>query len=386
MKRSTDRILASHAGVLPRPEAFQKLFVGLPGTEAEFEAALPAAVKEVVQQQVDCGMDVVNDGEISKVGGFLAYIRGRMDGVEQHPWPGEPPKREPVNGRDRRHFPKFYETGRGASGSNVTAVTNAQQPYFVVAPVTYTGNAQVQRDIADVKAACEGLDVEPFLPGVAPGSMEHWLWNEYYPSDEEFLFALADVLHDEFKQITDAGVILQVDDPDLPDGWQMFPDWSVAEYHKYAELRVDAINHALRDIPEELVRFHICWGSQHGPHSDDLPLSDFIDLVYKVKAECYSIEAANPQHEHEWRVFEEFPLPDGKILMPGVVGHATDIIEHPVAVSDRIVRYANIVGRENVIAGTDCGLASRVGGPEINWAKLAALGAGAEHATKILFG
>ena len=313
-----------------------------------------------------------------------------MDGVEQHPWPGEPPKREPVKrSATAGNFPKFYvRPVVEASGSNVTAATNAENPYFVVAPGDlHRDRPGASADIADVKAACEGLDVEPFLPGVAPGSMEHWLWNEYYPNDEAFLFAVADVLHEEFKQITDAGVILQVDDPDLPDGWQMFPDWSVAEYHKYAELRVDAINHSLRDIPDELVRFHICWGSQHGPHAEDLPLRELIDLVYMLNAECYSIEAANPQHEHEWRAFEEFPLPDGKILMPGVVGHATrHPSEHPVAVSDRIVRYANIVGRGNVIAGTDCGLSTRVGGPEINWAKLAALGAGAEHATKILFG
>jgi 5-methyltetrahydropteroyltriglutamate--homocysteine methyltransferase len=216
--------------------------------------------------------------------------------------------------------------------------------------------------------------------------MEHWLWNKHYPNDEAFMFGVADVLHEEFKQITDAGIILQIDDPDLPDGWQMFPDWSVADYRKYADLRVEAINHAIRDIPEELVRFHICWGSQHGPHGDDIPLKEFLDIVYKVKAECYSIEAANPQHEWEWKVFEEMPLPEGKSLMPGVVGHATDIIEHPELVAMRIVRYANVVGKENVIAGTDCGLAARVGSGDVCWGKLAALGEGARLATQQLFG
>jgi 5-methyltetrahydropteroyltriglutamate--homocysteine methyltransferase len=383
MRRSTDRILVSHAGVLPRPPAFQEVWSGLPAREAEFQAQLPGAVKEVVDWQIERGIDVVNDGEISKVGGFSGYIRERMSGIEQHPWRGDRPTRGPVNGRDRRDFPNFYKTGRGTIGSNQEQRTD---PYFVVEAVKYTGQDAIKADIANIKAAVAGTDVEPFLPGIAPGTMEHWLWNEHYPDDESFVFALADVLHEEFKLITDAGVIVQIDDPDLPDGWQMFPDWSVADYRKYAELRVDAINASIAGLPEELVRFHICWGSQHGPHGDDIPLSEFIDLVYKVKAECYSIEAANPQHEHEWRVFEKAPLPDGKILMPGVVGHATDIIEHPLSVADRIVRYANIVGKENVIAGTDCGLASRVGGPEICWAKLRALGEGAEAASEILFG
>jgi 5-methyltetrahydropteroyltriglutamate--homocysteine methyltransferase len=306
-----------------------------------------------------------------------------MSGIAQHPWPADRPRRGPVNGRDRRDFPLFYQTGRGATGANQG---QGQDPWFIVEPIKYTGHDAIRQDIENVKAACAGRDVEPFLPGIAPGTMEHWLWNEYYADDEAFVFALAEVLNEEFKLITDAGVIVQVDDPDLPDGWQMFPDWTVADYRKYATLRVDAINRALEGIPEELVRFHICWGSQHGPHADDIALSEFIDLVYRVKAECYSIEAANPQHEHEWRVFEEHPLPDGKILMPGVVGHASDIIEHPLGVADRIVRYANIVGKENVIAGTDCGLASRVGGPEICWAKLDALGKGAVIATETLFG
>jgi 5-methyltetrahydropteroyltriglutamate--homocysteine methyltransferase len=338
MRRSTDRILASHAGVLPRPADFQRVWAGLPGSQAEFDTQLPGAVREVVRMQVERGLDVVNDGEISKVGGFSGYIRERMSGIEQHPWRGERPRRAPVNGRDRRDFPLFYESGRGATGANLGQA--GEDPYFVVVPVKYTGHAAIQQDIDNVKAACAGLDVEPFLPGIAPGTMEHWLWNEYYPDEDSFVFGLADMLNEEFKLVTDAGVIIQVDDPDLPDGWQMFPDWSVADYRKYADLRVEAINRALNGIPEELVRFHICWGSQHGPHADDIPLREFIDLVYKVRAQCYSIEASNSQHEHEWRVFEEKPLPDGKILMPGVVGHASDIIEHPLGVADRILRYA----------------------------------------------
>ena len=386
MKRSLDGIHVSHAGVLPRPAALQQLFVGGADKQKEFDAALPAAVKEVVDHQIAIGIDCVNDGEVSKRGGFSGYIRDRMSGIEQaeraareHPTTGQ------VNGRDTRDNPDYYATGNGASpaGGNQQGGGGT---FFVVDDLKYTGHDAVQADIDRVKAATAGRDVEAYLPAIAPGTMEHWLWNKHYANDEAFLFGLADVLHEEYKQITDAGIILQVDDPDLPDGWQMFPDWTVADYRKYADMRVEAINHALRGIPEELVRLHICWGSQHGPHGDDIPLEAFLDIVYKVNAECYSIEAANPQHEHEWKVFEEMPLPEGKSLMPGVVGHATDIIEHPELVAQRIARYADVVGKENVIAGTDCGLASRVGSGDVCWGKLKALGDGARLATEQLFG
>jgi len=390
MKRSLDGIHVSHAGVLPRPANLQQLWLGGSDKQNEFDAALPGAVKEVVDHQIDIGISCVNDGEISKRGGFSGYIRDRMSGIEQGTWAaGEQPHRAPVNGRDRRDFPEFYATGRGATqqGANQQAGGGGGGgTFFVVDDVAYTGHDAIQADIDRLKAATAGRDVEAYLPAIAPGTMEHWLWNKHYPNDEAFLFAIADVLHEEYKQITDAGIILQVDDPDLPDGWQMFPEWSVADYRKYADLRVEAINHALRGIPEELVRLHICWGSQHGPHADDIPLEDFLDIVLKVKAECYSIEAANPQHEHEWTVFQKHPLPDGKSLMPGVVGHATDIIEHPELVAQRIIRYADVVGKENVIAGTDCGLASRVGSGDVCWGKLKALGEGARIASERLFG
>jgi 5-methyltetrahydropteroyltriglutamate--homocysteine methyltransferase len=244
----------------------------------------------------------------------------------------------------------------------------------------------VQRDVANLKAAAAGLDVEPYLPAVTPGTIEHWLFNEYYSSDEELLFAIADAMHEEYREITDAGILLQLDDPDLPDGWQMYPSMDVAEYRRYAELRVEAINRALQGIPEERVRLHICWGSGHGPHTNDVPLRDIVDIVLKVRAGCYSVEAANPRHEHEWRVWEEVKLPEGKSLMPGVVGHATDVVEHPRVVADRLVRYARVVGRENVIAGTDCGIGTRVGHGEIAWAKLASMVQGARMATNELWG
>jgi 5-methyltetrahydropteroyltriglutamate--homocysteine methyltransferase len=228
--------------------------------------------------------------------------------------------------------------------------------------------------------------VEGFLPAIAPGTIEHWLFNEYYGSDEEFLFAIADAMHQEYRAITDAGLNLQIDDPDLPDGWQMFPDMTVEEYRRYAALRVEALNHALRDIPRERIRLHVCWGSGHGPHQNDIPLEHIVDLILRVKAQVYSIEAANPRHDHEWRVWRETRLPEGTALMPGVVGHATDIIEHPRLVADRLVRYAELVGKENLVAGTDCGIGTRVFNAEIAWGKFAALVEGARLASRELWG
>ena len=236
----------------------------------------------------------------------------------------------------------------------------------------------MRADIERLAVAARGHDgVQAFLPAITPGTVEHWLRNEFYPDQESFLFAIADVLREEYQAIIDAGLILQVDDPDLPDGWQMFPEMTVPEYRRYAALRIEALNYALRGLPEEQVRLHICWGSHHGPHRDDIPLRDLVDLVLTVRAGCYSVEAANPRHEHEWAVWEETALPDGKSLMPGVAGHASDIIEHPELVAQRLIRFARLVGRENVIAGTDCGLGGRVGHPEIVWAKLTDLAAGA---------
>jgi 5-methyltetrahydropteroyltriglutamate--homocysteine methyltransferase len=210
--------------------------------------------------------------------------------------------------------------------------------------------------------------------------------NEYYKDDEEFLFAIAEAMREEYNAIADAGFLLQIDDPDLPDGWACLPNITLTDYRKYAAMRIDALNHALRGIPREKIRLHVCWGSFHGPHHDDIPLRDIIDLILRVRAGSYSIEASNPCHEHEWRVFEEVKLPEGATLVPGVVGHCTDFIEHPDLVAERLVRYARLVGRENVLAGTDCGLGTRVGHPSICWAKFEAMAEGARRATKILWG
>jgi 5-methyltetrahydropteroyltriglutamate--homocysteine methyltransferase len=227
---------------------------------------------------------------------------------------------------------------------------------------------------------------EAYLPAVAPGSIEHWLKNAYYASDEEFLFALADAMREEYKAILDAGFILQIDDPDLADSWQVHPDLSVEEYRRLASMHAEALNHALRDLPADRIRMHMCWGSYHGPHRFDIPLRDIVDIVLSVRVGAYSIESSNPAHEHEWRVWEDVKLPDGKILIPGVVGHYTDFIENPELVAQRIVRYAKLVGRENVIAGTDCGIGSRVTHEKIAWAKFQALSEGARLATKELWG
>jgi 5-methyltetrahydropteroyltriglutamate--homocysteine methyltransferase len=392
MKRSSDRILTSHAGSLHRPddlrETMQRRADGDP-----FDEALARRVKEaefeVVRLQHENGVDIVNDGEYTKRS-WQTYARGRLSGLEFRPLgPGDDPAYGSITARESKVFPEFFARGLGGFGQQRPAGTPppAPQGVFCVGPLTYTGQEEYKRDIAWIKEAASGVGVtELFLSALAPATIEHWMRNQYYKSQDEMLFAIADAMHEEYKAITDAGIILQLDDPDLPDGYHVHPEMSVAEYRKWAEVRVEAINHAVRDCPEELVRLHICWGSSHHPHTQDIPLRDIIDIVYKVKAQCYSIEAANPQHEHEWEVFAEHRLPDGKIIMPGVLGHcAREFVEHPELVSQRLVRYANVVGRENVIGGTDCGL-SRVAHSSIQWAKFRAMRDGAAMATRKLWG
>jgi 5-methyltetrahydropteroyltriglutamate--homocysteine methyltransferase len=372
MRRSTERILVSHAGTLPKP----------PEVTSD---GLAEAVKEAVRRQAEVGIDVVNDGELSK-SNFTTYVRDRLGGMT----PASPDKKLPprnINGRDIREFPEFFKTGGGGYGRSRAGADSPGWPVPMVctSPITYVGQATAKQDIDNMRAALDGLDVEGFLPAVAPGTIEHWLYNEYYSSDEDLLFAVADAMNQEYKAITDAGLSLQIDDPDLPDGWQMFPEMSVRDYQQYAEVRVEAINRALRGVPEDKVRLHICWGSGLGPHKNDIDLRDIIDVVLNVQAQVYSIEAANPRHQHEWRVWQEVKLPEGKSLMPGVVGHATDIVEHPRLIADRLVQYAGLVGKENVIAGTDCGVGSRVWNGEIAWAKFAAMAEGARIASKELW-
>jgi 5-methyltetrahydropteroyltriglutamate--homocysteine methyltransferase len=342
-------------------------------------------VKAVVQRQIDAGIDVVNDGEYSKRGGFSGYVRDRFSGIAATDAPRQ--QQGNIAARDQREFPGYYNMPNRIFGTNPTTRGTVRGTTTMVcnAPLTYIGQAQVERDIANLEAAVAGRDVEPYLPAIAPGTIEHWLVNEHYDSQADFVMAIADVMHEEYKAITDAGLVLQIDDPDLPDGWQMFPDMSVAEYREYADLRVEAINRALRGLPEEQIRLHICWGSPKGPHRNDLPLRDLVDIVLKVRAECFSVEAANPRHDHEWEMWQDIKLPAGKSYMPGVIAHITDHIEHPELVAQRLIRYAEIMGRENVIAGTDCGMGTRVANDEICWAKLEAMAEGARLASRKLW-
>ena len=382
MKRSTDRILVTHVGSLARPDDLWKMLnaklEGQPYDQKAFAKQLRSAVAEVVKQQVDCGIDIVNDGELGKTN-FSRYARERLSGfIEQPPKPDFQPTM--ILGRDIKDFPEFFDLSKASRGLHTRV-------FYCKAPLKYIGQTAIQSDMENLKMALQDGNVEEaFLPAVAPGTIEHWLKNEYYPNDEAFLIAIADAMHEEYKAIVDGGFILQIDDPDLPDAWQMHPHMDLAEYRKYAALRVDAIIHALRGIPPERVRLHVCWGSYHGPHKYDIPLRDIVDLILKIPVGAYSLEASNPRHEHEWQVWEDVKLPEDKLLIPGVVSHVSNVVEHPELVAQRLLRFAKVVGRENVIAGTDCGLGTRVGHPKIAWAKFEAMAEGARLATKQLWG
>jgi 5-methyltetrahydropteroyltriglutamate--homocysteine methyltransferase len=383
MKRSTHRILVTHVGSLARPEDLMEMLVARNEGKAFDSGALAKrtreAVVEVVQRQIECGVDIINDGELGK-SNFSRYTRERLSGFVERP---ANPNFKPTSifGRDMVEFPDYFNRG------GRTSIGHHARVFYCAEPLRYIGHDEVKSDIDNLTAALQGKQFEEaFLPAIAPGTMEHWMKNEYYPTAEAYLFAIADAMHEEYKAIVDAGFILQIDDPDLADAWQMHPEMSVADYRKYQEMRVDALNRGLRDLPVDRVRFHVCWGSYHGPHKYDIPLKDIVGLILKVKAGAYSIEASNPCHDHEWRVWQETKLPDGKILIPGVIGHYSDFIEHPQAIADRLMRYAKIVGRENVVAGTDCGIGSRVGHPQVGWAKFQAMAEGARIATKELWG
>jgi 5-methyltetrahydropteroyltriglutamate--homocysteine methyltransferase len=378
---STDRILTTHAGSLPRPPDLREMVVaksrGDSVDQTALDERLKSAVAEIVRQQVQSGLDSVNDGELSK-SNFTDYVRARITGFEQRPAAAR--RRLEITARDAPKFPGYFE-----ANPRTRVVASPTMP-VCIGPLRYIGQADLQRDLDNFKAALKGVSVaEAFLPANTPGTIEHWMANEHYASEEEFVFAIADTMHEEYQAIVDAGFQLQIDDPDLPDGWNCLPNMTVSEYRKYARLRVDALNHALRGIPKEKIRLHVCWGSFHGPHHDDIPLKDIVDIIFRVKAGSYSIEASNPAHEHEWRVFEDVKLPKGATLVPGVIGHCSDFIEHPDLVAQRLVNYAKLVGRENVLAGTDCGIGTRVGHPTVCWAKFESMAEGARRATKILW-
>jgi 5-methyltetrahydropteroyltriglutamate--homocysteine methyltransferase len=398
MPHNADRILTTHVGSLIRPpkliEFWRAIEDGKPCDEAAFEACLAESVAEVVRQQADVGIDIVSDGEFAKGVNWAFYIFKRLSGIAVRTATAEEmadPMASMGGGRDHAAFAEFYAEYDAATG----LAKRLGNRVVVNGPLKYS-KQQVSRDIANLKAAvAKAQSQHPalagFLPVVAPASALPGAKIEHYKDEETYLMALADALHEEYQAIVDAGLYVQVDDAFLPYMYErMVPPMSKADYRRWAELRIEALNRALAGIPEERSRYHICWGSWNGPHAFDVPLKDIIDLVLKVRVGHYSFEAANPRHAHEWRVWETVKLKPGHVLIPGVISHATNIVEHPELVAERIVRLAKIVGRENVMGGTDCGFAqspfARRVHPSIMWAKLKALAEGARIATATLWG
>ena len=401
MRKSTDRILTTHAGSLPRtPEllAANAAREANPADTGGYAELLQAAVADLVRRQQQAGIDIPNDGEYGHAmssavdyGAWWSYSFARLSGLsvaETGIWEMEPVRSSPGNvvltsfgdRRDRQRFAAAYTDP--SSG-----ITTGAQKIFpkVTGPVKYTGHDAVAGDIANLKAglAAAGL-TEGFLASLSPGSCSR-IANEYYATEEEFIYACADAMREEYKAIIDAGLIVQIDDPSIAENWdQINPEPSVQDYLRFTQIRVEALNYALRGLPEDRIRFHLCWGSWHGPHTTDIEFRHLVKTLLKINAGGYSFEAGNVRHEHEWRVWEDTKLPDGKVIIPGVVSHATNVVEHPDLVADRIERFARLVGRENVIASTDCGLGGRVH-PQIAAAKLEALGEGARRASSRLW-
>ncbi len=370
MKRSERRILTTHVGSLPRPPEL------LQGGGSD---VLRASVADVVRKQADVGIDVINDGEYGK-SSWARYVLERITGFEVRQ-----DQLKPLVwlGRDRERFRDFFaqEMPNAVKGSPTEVC---------VAPITYKGLDSVQRDLGNLRAAVQGISPEDvFFTAVAPASTAYDGVNEYYQSEHDYVFAIADALRNEYRAIIDSGFLLQVDDAVLANMYDYLVEQSPSRYREWAQLRVDALNHALEGIPEDRVRYHVCFGSWHVPHVADAPLEEIVDLIVQVNAGAYSIEAANPRHEHEWRVWQNGKLPSGKILIPGVVTHHLTTVEHPRLVADRIIRFAQLVGRENVIAGTDCGFAQSQGiqrvHPSVMWAKFESLVEGARLASRELW-
>ena len=399
MKGSRDRIITSHVGSLPRPDALieanAKREASSATDERAFQELLQSCVTGVVARQKEAGVDIPNDGEFGKSMGqrvnyraWLSYSFNRLSGLEILDKPVPPRPSGPhdlvlqglVKRRDRTRFINAYTDPE----SGISIGRDFARP-VCTGPVKYIGKDAVQADIAHFKAALKNNGVEEgFMTSIAPGSASR-LGNAYYKTDDEFLFACADAMREEYIAILDAGLILQLDDPSIAENWdQIVPEPSVEAYRRFTAVRIEALNHAISGLPADRIRFHLCWGSWHGPHVTDLPMRDIVDLMLTVKCQAYSFEAANARHEHEWSVWRDVKLPDDKLILPGIVSHATNVVEHPDLVAERIVRFANIVGRERVIASTDCGLGGRLH-PEIAWAKLETLAQGAQIASRQLW-
>jgi len=387
MQQSTDRILTTHVGSLIRPPALQEFLRakqgGKPYDEKAYEKCLTESVAAIVRRQAEAGIDVVSDGEFGKAISWSQYALERLSGFERRPVnPGANPF---TRGADRERFAEFYAELDAHDGVATTVEA------VCVGPIAYTGQAELQRDIDNFKAALLGANVrEAFLPVAAPASVIPDRKNEYYKSDDDLLHAIAEAMRTEYRMIVDAGFLVQLDDARNAVTYdRMVPPATFADYRRWLERQVEVINHAIEGISRDRIRYHVCWGSWPGPHTTDVPLKDIVDLILKVKVGAYVIEGANPRHEHEWKVWRDVKLDDGQLLIPGVISHATNVVEHPELVAERVVRLAQIVGRENIIAGADCGFAQgpfhRRVHPSVMWAKLEALAAGARLASKELW-
>ena len=387
MKRSVDRILTTHVGSLIRPQPLQEFLrskqASKPFDLQAYDHCLTRSVADVVRRQAEAGIDVISDGEFGKSISWSQYVLERLSGFERRAVkPGGNPFQR---GADRERFAEFY--AELDAHEEVATRTDS----VCVGPINYTGQAELQRDIENFKAALKGVNVEEaFLPVAAPASVIPDRKNEYYKNDEECLFAIGAAMRTEYKMIVDAGFLLQLDDARAAVTYdRMVPPAAFADYRKWVDMHMEVLNHAIEGLPPERIRYHVCWGSWPGPHTTDVPLKEIVDLILKVKVGAYVIEGANPRHEHEWKVWKDVKLPDGKVLIPGVISHATNVVEHPELVAERIGRYAGLVGRENVLAGTDCGFAQgpfyRRVHPSIMWAKLEALAQGARLASKELW-
>lgn len=399
MKRSTDRILTTHVGSLVKPDELFDLTraaaEGNPFDADAHEALLKSSIAEVVKKQAEIGIDIANDGEFSK-SSWAAYFTGRLTGVEVRP--GQTTGGiHGIYARDLPDFPDWFTGARAGGGPSAASYVlraaaaargrqAAIQGAFCTGPLKYVGQQEVARDIANLKAAGEGANIEELcMTALAPPIMTYFLRNEHYANDRDFVMAVAEAMNEEYRTIAESGIVLQLDEPLLATHWEIAPEMTLEQYRSWLEVQVEALNLALRGIPADRVRIHICWGSAHYPHKNDIPLEQILDIVLKVNVGAYSWEASNPRHDADWEVWKDIKLPDGKILIPGVIGHFTDFIEHPRLVAERIKKYASVVGKQNVIAGVDCGLGTRVGSEEIVWAKFDSLAEGARIATQELW-
>ena len=398
MKASSDHILTSHAGSLPRPDELIAAWGA--NDDRALTQKLTAAVAEVVRRQRDLGIDITGDGEYGKstghrinYGAWWRYSFLRLGGLNmgglglyelpaRRSRPGEVVLTSFADRRDRMRFAAAYAD----PDSGITTGPRPANHPICVAPLTYIGHEAIAADIGRFKAALAAAGVEEgFMTAIAPASASR-IGNMHYKTEEELLYACADAMREEYKAILEAGLVLQLDDPAIAENWdQINPEPNVEEYKKFTRVRVEALNYAIRGLPQDRIRFHLCWGSWHGPHTTDIAMRDIVEVMLTINAQAYSFEAGNVRHEHEWKVWQEVKLPDDKLMLPGVVSHATNVVEHPELVAERILRFAGLIGRERVIASTDCGLGGRIH-PDIAWAKLGALAQGAALASRQLWG